>query len=182
VRALKLVAALVLAVLLHLVGTRLMPSLPLRLDVFLVIVALQALEGVTLSAVLFGLLVGLLQDTLTSGPFGLFGFADTAVAYGMARLAQRLVIQRASGVFAVVCFASLSQQVILAALAFLLLPNPSLPAPVAGVTIVAVAASTSSRARRTMIWSTRSPSIPARIAALISRTASSHWPRRLVSS
>ena len=80
---------------------------------------------------LFGLLVGLVQDTLTSGPFGLFGFADTAVAYGMARLAQRLVIQRASGVFAVVCFASLSQQVILAALAFLLLPNPSLPQPVA---------------------------------------------------
>ena len=130
-RAAKLFAALVLAVLLHLLGTRLLPSLPLRLDVFLVIVALQALEGVTLPAVLFGLLVGLVQDTLTSGPFGLFCFADTAVAYGMARLAQRLVIQRASGVFAVVCFASLSQQVILAALAFLLLPNPSLPQPAA---------------------------------------------------
>jgi cell shape-determining protein MreD len=69
------------------------------------------------------------QDTLTSGPFGLFGFADTAVAYGMARLAQRLVIQRTTGVFAVVSFASLSQQVILATLAFLLLPNPSLPDP-----------------------------------------------------
>jgi rod shape-determining protein MreD len=131
VRVAKLFAALVFAVLLHLVGTRLMPSLPLRLDVFLVIVALQALDGSSLTAVLFGLLVGLLQDTLTSGPFGLFGFADTAVAYGMARLAQRLVIQRASGVFAVVCFASLLQQVILAAVAFLLMPNPSLPQPVA---------------------------------------------------
>ena len=130
-RAAKLFAALAFAVLLHLLGTRLMPSLPLRLDVFLVIVALQALDGSSLTAVLFGLLVGLLQDTLTSGPFGLFGFADTAVAYGMARLAQRLVIQRASGVFAVVCFASLLQQVILAALAFLLMPNPSLPEPLA---------------------------------------------------
>jgi hypothetical protein len=39
------------------------------------------------------------------------------------------VIQRATGVFAVVSFASLSQQVILAVLAFLLLPNPSLPDP-----------------------------------------------------
>jgi len=131
VRAAKLFAALALAVLLHLLGTRLVPSLPLRLDVFLVIVALQALDGSSLTAVVFGLLVGLLQDTLTSGPFGLYGFADTAVAYGMARLAQRLVIQRASGVFAVVCFASLLQQVILAALAFLLMPNPSLPEPVA---------------------------------------------------
>jgi len=129
VRAAKLFAALAFAVLLHLLGTRLVPSLPLRLDVFLVIVALQALDGSSLTAVLFGLLVGLLQDTLTSGPFGLFGFADTAVAYGMARLAQRLVIQRATGVFTVVSFASLLQQVLVAALAFLLLPNPSLPDP-----------------------------------------------------
>jgi rod shape-determining protein MreD len=82
-----------------------------------------------MQAMLFGLLAGLAQDTLASGPFGLFGFADTAVAYGMARLAQRLVIQRATGVFTVVSFASLLQQVIVAALAFLLLPNPSLPDP-----------------------------------------------------
>jgi rod shape-determining protein MreD len=127
--AAKLAAALGLAVLLHLLGTRLWPSFPQRIDVFLVVVALQALDGSSLGALLFGLLAGLMQDTLTSGPFGLFGFADTAVAYGTARLAQRLVIQRATGVFAVVSFASLLQQVVLAALAFLLLPNPSLPEP-----------------------------------------------------
>jgi rod shape-determining protein MreD len=129
VRAVRLIAFLAFAVLLHLVGTRLLPSFPQRIDVFLVVVALQALEGNTLGALLFGLLIGLVQDTLSSGPFGLFGFADTAVAYGTARLAQRLVIQRATGVFAVVSFASLLQQVMLAALAFLLLPNPSLPDP-----------------------------------------------------
>jgi rod shape-determining protein MreD len=128
-RAAKLAAGLAAAVVLQLVGTRLLPSLPQRLDLFLVVVALSALDGQTLQAVVFGLLAGLVQDTLAGGNFGLFGFADTAVAYGMARLAQRLVIQRATGVFAVVSFASLLQQVILAALAFLLLPNPSLPAP-----------------------------------------------------
>jgi rod shape-determining protein MreD len=129
VRAAKLAAALAAAVLVHLVGTRLLPSLPQRVDVFLVVAALQALGGGSLGALLFGLLVGLVQDTLTSGHIGLFGFADTAVAYGTARLAQRLVIQRATGVFAVVSFASLLQQVLVAALAFLLLPNPSLPDP-----------------------------------------------------
>jgi rod shape-determining protein MreD len=128
-RAAKLAAGLAAAVVLHLVGTRLLPSLPQRIDLFLVVVALSALDGQTLQAVLFGLLAGLVQDTLAGGNFGLFGFADTAVAYGMARLAQRLVIQRGTGVFAVVSFASLLQQVILAALAFLLLPNPSLPDP-----------------------------------------------------
>jgi rod shape-determining protein MreD len=128
-RTAKLAAGLAAAVALHFVGTRLLPSLPQRIDLFLVVVVLSALDGQTLSAMFFGLLAGLVQDTLAGGNFGLFGFADTAVAYGMARLAQRLVIQRATGVFAVVSFASLLQQVILAALAFLLLPNPSLPAP-----------------------------------------------------
>jgi rod shape-determining protein MreD len=129
VRAAKLIAALVAAVLLHLLGTRLLPSFPQRVDVFLVVVTLYALEGGTLSALLFGLLVGLVQDTLARGAFGLFGFADTAVAYGTARLAQRLIIQRATGVFAVVSFASLLQQAILAVLVFVLLPNPSLADP-----------------------------------------------------
>jgi rod shape-determining protein MreD len=129
VRAAKLLAALALAVLAHLVGTRLLPSFPQRVDVFLAVVALFALEGRSLPALLFGLVAGLVQDSLTSGPSGLFGFADTAVAYGMARLAQRLVIQRTTGVLAVVSLAALLQQVILAVLAFLLLPNPSLPAP-----------------------------------------------------
>jgi rod shape-determining protein MreD len=130
-RAAKLAATLAAAVVLHLVGTRLLPSLPQRVDIFVVVVALWALGGQSLQAVVFGLLAGLVQDTLAGGTFGLFGFADTAVAYGIARLAQRLVIQRATGVFAVVSFASLLQQVILAALAFLLLPNPSLPDPLA---------------------------------------------------
>jgi hypothetical protein len=42
------------------------------------------------------------------------------------------VIQRATGVFSVASFASLLQQAILAVLAFLLLPGPSLPSPLRG--------------------------------------------------
>ena len=139
-RAIKLAAILVLAALVHLAGTRLLPSWPQRVDVFLVVVALFALEGESLAALVFGLLAGLVQDTLTNGPFGLFGFADTAVAYGVARLAQRLVFQRATGVFAVVSFASLSQQAIVVLLAFLLLPNPSLSDPLAMLGLAAVKA------------------------------------------
>jgi rod shape-determining protein MreD len=128
-RVVRLLAILALAVVAHLAATRLFPSFPLRVDLVLVVVVLHALEGNSLSALLFGLLAGLAQDTLASGPFGLFGFADTAVAYATARLAQRLVIQRATGVFLVVSFASLLQQVVLVLLAFLLLPNPTLPEP-----------------------------------------------------
>ena len=128
-RALKLLAGLAAAVLVHLVGLQLFGGFGRFVDVFLVVVVLYALEGETLSAIFVGLFVGLLHDTLSGGPFGLFGFADTIVGYGTARLAQHLVIQRATGVLGVVTFASALQQAIVVALTFLLLPEPSLPEP-----------------------------------------------------
>jgi rod shape-determining protein MreD len=129
VQALKLLAAIVLAALVHFVGMSFSPLFGQTVDVFLVLVALHGLRGNSLSGLLVGLLVGLLQDSLTSGPFGLFGFADTIIGYVTARLAQRLVIQRATGVLAVVSFASVLQQAILVGLAVLLLPTPELPNP-----------------------------------------------------
>ncbi len=127
---LKLILGLGAAVLIHLAGTRLFPEFPVVIDVFLVVVALHALSGNSLAALLVGLLVGLLHDTLTSEPYyGLYGFANTVVGYSTARLAQRLVIQRATGIFTVVSFALVLQQALVAGLAFLLLPDPALPAP-----------------------------------------------------
>ena len=126
-RAVRLVAGLALAVLVHFVGNRLSPHFTVYVDVFLVAVALHALSGNSLSGLLVGLFVGLLQDTLTPGLYGLYGFADTIVGYSTARLAQRLVIQRATGVFAVVAFGSLLQQGLVVALSLMLLPSPALP-------------------------------------------------------
>jgi len=129
VRAVRFLVGVAFALLVHLVGVRLVPGLSRYLDVFLIVVALYALEGSSLASIGAGLLVGLLQDSLGNGPIGLFGFADTAVAYLTARLAQRLVIQRASGVFLVIAFVSLLQQALLVLLAFVLLPNPAVPDP-----------------------------------------------------
>src|SRR5436305_7615520 len=126
---LKLFAAIALAALVHFVGMQLWPGFARIVDVFLVVVVLHGLGGSSLSALLVGLVVGLLQDTLTSGPFGLFGFADTIVGYVTARLAQRLVIQRPTGVLAVVSFASALQQAIVVGLVLVLLPSPELPSP-----------------------------------------------------
>ena len=81
-RALKLLAGVAAALLVHLAGTQLFGGFGRFLDVFLVVVVIYALEGETLSAIFVGLFVGLLHDTLTGGPFGLFGFADTIVGYG----------------------------------------------------------------------------------------------------
>lgn len=128
--ALRFFAAVAAAVLFHLLGVRLIPNFTMFLDVFVVVVVLYGLEGESLPALFAGLFIGLVHDSLTGGPFGLFGFADTIIGYGAARLAQRLVIQRATGVLALVSFAAVAQQAIFVGLAFLLLPAPEVPNPV----------------------------------------------------
>jgi cell shape-determining protein MreD len=130
VQILKLFAGIALAALVHFVGMSLWPQFGQVIDVFLIVVALHGLRGNSLSALFVGLLVGLLHDSLTGEHrFGLFGFADTIIGYVTARLAQRLVIQRATGVFGVVSFAAVLQQALVTGLAFLLLPAPELPSP-----------------------------------------------------
>ena len=128
-QALKFLAAVGLAVIAHLIGMQVDPGFSRVVDVFVVVVALHALEGNSLAALFAGLFVGLVHDTLTGGLFGLYGFADTIVGYGTARLAQRLVIQRATGVLAVVAFATALQETIVVALKFLLEPGPLSPDP-----------------------------------------------------
>jgi rod shape-determining protein MreD len=109
---------------------RLFPGLAGLVDLFLIVVVLHALEGNSLSALGFGLLAGLLHDSLTSGPLGLFGVADTVIGYVVARLAQRLVIQRPTGVLGVVSFAAALETAIVVGLALLMLPAPELPSPI----------------------------------------------------
>lgn len=128
-RVLKFFAALGLAIMVHLIGVKIDPGFARAVDVFVVLIALHALEGNSLSALFAGLLVGLVHDTLTGGLFGFYGFAGTIVGYGTARLSQRLVIQRPTGVLAVVSFAAALEQAIVVGLAFLLIADPPLPDP-----------------------------------------------------
>jgi rod shape-determining protein MreD len=127
---LKFFAAVVVAALFHFLGVRLIPNFGLVIDVFLVVAVLYGLEADSLAALFAGMFLGLVHDSLSGGPFGLFGFADTIIGYGAARLAQRLVIQRATGVLALVSFATVAQQAIVIGLAFLLLPSLEVPNPV----------------------------------------------------
>jgi rod shape-determining protein MreD len=130
VSGLKLLARLAVAVLVHLGMMQLWPELARAVDLFLVVIVLYGLGGNSSLASLFaGLLVGLVHDALTNNPFGLFGLAGTIVGYSTARLAQRLVIQRATGVLALVGFAAVLQEAIVVALMVMLLPDRQLPAP-----------------------------------------------------
>ena len=127
---LKFFAAVAAAVLFHLLGAWLFSSnFTQVIDVFLVVVVLYGLEGNSLAALFAGMFVGLIHDHFSGGHFGLFGFADTIIGYGAARLAQRLVIQRATGVLALVSFAAVAQQAIVVGLTYLLLPAQEVPNP-----------------------------------------------------
>lgn len=130
----RYVAGLLIALLIHAAGVWAIPEFARAIDLFLVVTVLYGLRaesagGSSLGGLGGGLVAGLVQDVLTAGPFGLHGFANTLVGYGAARLTQRLVIERPSGVLLVTAAASLVQQAILASLVLLLLPERELPEP-----------------------------------------------------
>lgn len=125
----RYVAALLVAILVHAAGVWAAAEFALAVDLFLVLTVLYGLRGSSLGGLFGGLGAGLVQDVLTAGPFGLHGLANTIVGYGVARLTQRLVVERPSGVLLVAAAASLVQQAILASLVLLLLPQRELPEP-----------------------------------------------------
>lgn len=121
---------LALAVIVHAAGVRVHPAFAQAVDLFLVLVVLHALDGDSRAGLLGGVAAGLVHDALSGGLFGLFGFADTIVGYGVARLSQRLVIERPSGVLPVAAVAAVVQQAVAVGLAVVLLPDPRLPDPI----------------------------------------------------
>jgi len=127
--AARFFAGLLAAALLHFVGTRLFPAFPRATDLFLLVAVLEARRGHPVGGMLAGLAAGLAADGVTGGPYGLFGFADTAVAFGVAAAARQLVVQRTTSLAALFAAAAAAQQAIVAALALVFRPGAELAAP-----------------------------------------------------
>ncbi len=126
-RVLRFALALGLALFLHFVGARLWGDFPLAFDLFLVVLVRQALDGSTFAGLLAGIVVGAVEDVFSGRVYGFYGCADTAVGYLVALVAQRVVIQRATGVMLAFFAASVGQQAILLLLALLILPGAGAP-------------------------------------------------------
>ena len=137
-RGLKFAAGLVVVVLLHLAGVRLLDGFFRVADLLLVVVLFTALGGSLLGGMLAGLVAGLVADTLTGGFYGMYGFAGTIVGYGAAFAAQRLVIQRATAIWLVFSAGAAIQQMVVIGLSLVLLEDPALPGFVPVVLKVAV--------------------------------------------
>ncbi|MDH3403035.1 MAG: hypothetical protein OES32_01825 [Acidobacteriota bacterium] len=123
-RLLEFAGALLVAVTLHLIGTRLVSEWPLILDLMLIVVLFAALDGNTLSGLAAGLAAGWATDAVAGTPFGLFGAIDTMIGYGAALAAQRVVIERAAGAALFFAAAALVQQGLFLGLSLVLLAAP----------------------------------------------------------
>jgi len=127
VRGLRVAGAILVALLVHLLAVRFLPGFPVYVDLFLVLVVFNALDGHLLAGLLGGFAAGLVTDALTGGFFGLFGFANTLIGYGSALATKRVVIEHATGAFLFFGVAALAQQAVLVVLSLILLPGGPLP-------------------------------------------------------
>ncbi|HEX4952632.1 MAG TPA: rod shape-determining protein MreD [Thermoanaerobaculia bacterium] len=128
-KLLRFFAALALVTLLHFAGTRLLPDFPRAIDLFLVATVLTAAGGGSLAGMLGGMVAGLTCDALSGRLYGLYGFTDTIIGYGTARMAQRLIFDRAGVILVTLVIATFVQHGILTALEFGLLERFEPPDP-----------------------------------------------------
>ncbi len=157
-RILKFLAGLALATLLEAAGTRLLPAFPRWADLFLVLVVTVARAGVPERALFAGVAAGWATDALAGGPFGLFGFADSAVGYLTALVAQRLVVQRRISLAGIFAAAAATQGVLLTLLGWLIVGGRELPHP----TDLAIRIATTAAAG--VLWSELSLLVTRRLA------------------
>jgi rod shape-determining protein MreD len=134
------------AALLQVAATWIYPGWPVVVDLFLVVTVIVARSGRPLQALLAGVAAGWTADALAGGPLGINGFADSAVGYAAALVAQHLVVHRRSSLAGVFAAAAAAQGAMLALLGTIFLAERELP----GLEIVALRAATSALAG--LVW------------------------------
>ncbi len=118
--AARFAASLALVSLVELLLAEVLPAAGRTIDLFVLLVVLGSLAGNSLQGVAGGLVAGLVQDTLSTSPFGLHGLACCVLGYGVARLSQRVDTgQRTVALLLVAVGALVHQAIVLGLLRFL---------------------------------------------------------------
>lgn len=119
-RALRFLLTLSVVLLVHLLAVRLLPWFPRAVDLFLILIVANALDGNSLSGLLGGAAAGLVEDAVGGAYYGLHGLGGSVVGYAVARATQQLEVQQTSMVILVFSLAAAVKQALEAALLFLL--------------------------------------------------------------
>ena len=116
------------AMVVHLVMVATMPGVGRVVDPFLLMIVFYASRGDVVTGMLVGAGVGLVEDAVSGGLYGLHGFAGTCVGYGLARAAQFLTLQKAYYVVLFFGAGVLVQQAVMRGLTAVLLRQQEVPA------------------------------------------------------
>lgn len=106
------------------------PRIPVLFDPLLLALLVAAQKGAPGTALGFGVATGWTADVLGGGPFGLVGVANTVVGYGVCKLAQLLVLERALPRLALLAAAIAAQGFLVSLLLALFAPGASAVDPV----------------------------------------------------
>ena len=126
-RALRFVAALVTALIAHLLLVALAPPVARVIDAFLLAIVYTAMTARPGAAAAGGAAIGLVEDALGGGLYGMHGFAGTLVGFAMAKTARLVDLQKSYYIGLFFACAVLLQQLVLQALLVLLMQRPPLP-------------------------------------------------------
>lgn len=123
-RAARFLLALAVVLVVHLIAARLAPPFPRLVDLFLVLIVVNALDGNSLAGLLGGAAAGLVEDAVGGAYYGLHGIGGAVVGYSVARATQQLEVQQTSMVMIVFTLAAGVKIVVESALLFLLRDVP----------------------------------------------------------
>jgi rod shape-determining protein MreD len=126
VRALRFLAALVAALIAHLLLVALVPPAAQLIDPFLPAIVFTAMTARPGAAAAGGAVIGLVHDALSGGLYGMHGFTGTLVGFVMARTARLVDLQKTYYIGLYFACAVLLQQLVLQGLMVLLMQRPEL--------------------------------------------------------
>lgn len=111
----------------HLLGVTFVPYFSSAIDLFLVLIVLEASRGDEVRGMLAGVVTGLAEDALSGALYGLHGFAGTVVGFAVARTSRRMASQDPGVLGLVALGAQPVHELTVALLQSLLLPEGNRP-------------------------------------------------------
>jgi rod shape-determining protein MreD len=124
VRALRFLAVLVAALIVHLVLVALVPPAAQLVDPFLLAITYLAMTTRPGAAAAGGAAIGLVHDALSGALYGMHGFTATLVGWVMAKTARLVDLQKSYYIALYFACAVLLQQLVLQGLLLLLMQRP----------------------------------------------------------
>ena len=123
----KVVTAFIVAILVHLMGARLIPHFSDVIKPMVILVVWFALSNRVITSMVGGMVVGWTVDAVTPVLFGIHGLAFTLMGYFVASFRRRFLLMQYRNILLLLLISVALQELVVVILRFLLLENPPIP-------------------------------------------------------